>query len=120
MTTWLRLHAHALAEALVRLARQPFASAISILVLGDAASAPAATLQSMRQARHLVVGPRASDGPLREADVLIDTGVAGIHESGTAVRMDDVPVPLSSAVAGPVAAASAIRALGDRVRLRLA
>jgi formylmethanofuran dehydrogenase subunit B len=90
-----------------------------VLLLGDAGAVPSATLRAMRGARHLVIGPHASEGPLREAEVAIDTGVAGIHETGTAVRMDDVPVPLSSPVAGPVAAVSVIRELGDRVRLRV-
>ena len=34
MSLWLRLHAHAASEALGRLARQPVASAVAVLVLG--------------------------------------------------------------------------------------
>jgi formylmethanofuran dehydrogenase subunit B len=90
-----------------------------VLVLGSASSIPLATLRTIRQARCLVVGPRASDGPLGDAPVVVDTGVAGIHEAGTAVRMDDVPLPLGSVLTGPAAAASVIRELGDRVSLAL-
>ena len=89
-----------------------------VLVLGDAAAVPAETVRAIRDISHLVIGPRASEGPLRAAEVAIDTGVAGIHEAGTAVRMDDVPVPLSASVTGPPAAATVIRELADRVRLR--
>jgi hypothetical protein len=35
----------------------------------------------------------------------IDTGVAGIHERGTAVRMDGIHLPLRPALEDPVAAA---------------
>ncbi len=88
-----------------------------VLVLGSPSSIPPASLRSIRQARCLVVGPRASQGPLGDAHVVIDTGVAGIHEGGTAVRMDDVPLPLPSPLTGPPAAGSVIRQLGDRVSL---
>jgi len=40
--------------------------------------------------------------------------VAGIHEEGTALRMDDVPLPLRSPVSGPPAAAAIARALRER------
>ena len=41
----------------------------------------------------IVIGPRASEAPFA-VRVAIDTGVAGIHEAGTAYRMDEVPLPL--------------------------
>jgi formylmethanofuran dehydrogenase subunit B len=62
-----------------------------------------------------VIGPRASDGPVARRDVVIDTGVAGIHEGGTAIRMDDVPLPLRPALDGLPAAAELARALKQRV-----
>jgi len=45
---WLRLHAHALAEALARLARQPVASALSILVLAIALALPVVAAVALR------------------------------------------------------------------------
>ena len=41
-----------------------------------------------------IVGPRASESALSASEAVIDTGVAGIHESGMALRMDDVPLRL--------------------------
>jgi formylmethanofuran dehydrogenase subunit B len=41
----------------------------------------------------LIIGPRASESKL-QPHVAIDTGVAGIHEAGTAYRMDEVPLEL--------------------------
>ena len=57
-----------------------------------------------------VIGPRASESPLAGATALIDTGVAGIHEGGTAIRMDDVPLPLRPSIAGRRSAADVVRA----------
>ena len=48
MTMWLRLHAHAFAEGLGRLARQPVASALSILVLAVAIALPAVMAVALR------------------------------------------------------------------------
>jgi cell division transport system permease protein len=45
---WLRLHANALAEALGRLVRQPFASALAILVLGIAIALPVIAAVALR------------------------------------------------------------------------
>jgi formylmethanofuran dehydrogenase subunit B len=61
-----------------------------------------------------VVGPRASAATLRPM-VAIDTGVAGIHEGGTAFRMDDVPLPLRASLDGPRAALDVMRGLRDRL-----
>ncbi len=43
---------------------------------------------------HAVVGPHATARASTGAVAAIDTGVAGVHEAGTAFRMDDVPLPL--------------------------
>jgi formylmethanofuran dehydrogenase subunit B len=47
--------------------------------------------------------------------IAIDTGVAGVHEAGTALRMDDVPLPLEAILPGPPSAASVIDALRQRM-----
>ncbi len=54
----------------------------------------------------VVIGPRASESA--GARVAIDTGVAGIHDAGTAYRMDDVPLPLSPVLPGPRSAAETL------------
>ena len=61
-----------------------------------------------------VVGPRASATTLRPM-VAIDTGVAGIHEGGTAFRMDDVPLPLRASLDGSRSALDVMRGLRDRL-----
>jgi formylmethanofuran dehydrogenase subunit B len=52
--------------------------------------------------------------------VVIDSARAGIHEAGTALRMDDVPLPLRALVTGPppardlLATLAALVAAGQR------
>lgn len=62
----------------------------------------------------VLVGPRATEAPFSVV-AAVDTGVAGIHESGTALRMDDVPLPLEGPIHGPPAAVDIVAALGRRV-----
>jgi formylmethanofuran dehydrogenase subunit B len=61
----------------------------------------------------VVIGPRASESVFAERGIVIDTGVAGIHEDGTAVRMDDVALGLRGVLPGPRAAAPLVRALRE-------
>lgn len=65
----------------------------------------------------VVMGPRASAAsfPVR---VAIDTGVAGIHEGGTAYRMDEVPLPLRPPLSGARSAADTLAALLTAIRSR--
>jgi formylmethanofuran dehydrogenase subunit B len=58
----------------------------------------------------IAVGPGATR-TFPRAQVAIDTGVAGIHEGGTAFRMDDVPLPLTAVLPGALDTASVVRAL---------
>jgi formylmethanofuran dehydrogenase subunit B len=67
------------------------------LVVGSATRLPAAVADGLAALPAVVVGPRASAAPFKPA-IAIDAGVAGIHESGTAFRMDDVPLPLRAAL----------------------
>jgi len=62
----------------------------------------------------VAIGPGASSAFPR-AQVAIDTGVAGIHEGGTALRMDDVPLQLRAPLPGSLDTASVIQALAVRV-----
>ena len=74
------------------------------LVIGASARAP----------QTINIGPRASEGP---AIIAIDTGIAGIHDGGTAVRLDEIPLPLHPPLPGLVPeTAATIRALTALVR----
>ena len=86
----------------------------AVLIAGQAERAPAV----VQAARTLaVIGPRASEAA--GATVAIDTGVAGIHAGGTAMRLDDVPLPLRPALDHARDPAHILRVLRDRTaRLR--
>src|SRR5581483_971406 len=93
-----------------RLARGEVDAAI---VIGAAALVPPDLIAMMARLPAIAFGPRASESPLAQRGIVIDTGVAGIHEAGTALRMDDVPLPLRVVVDGPRAAAALTRALRE-------
>lgn len=84
------------------------------LVVGAPASVPEAVVRGLAPIPTVVLGPRASAAAFHPA-VAIDTGVAGIHEGGTAFRMDDVPLPLRVALDGPRRAAATARLLRERL-----
>ncbi|MBA3345021.1 MAG: hypothetical protein H0T44_06925 [Gemmatimonadales bacterium] len=91
----------------------------AVLIVGSAAEL-AGELEARRAPVHaVVIGPRASEAPLT-ARVAIDTGVAGIHEGGTAYRMDEVPLPLRPPLPGARSTAETLGALLLEVRARLA
>jgi formylmethanofuran dehydrogenase subunit B len=95
----------------------------ALLLAGSAALVPAGLLTLMARVPAVVVGPRASESALAGtgasnfSNVVIDTGIAGIHEGGTAMRMDDVPLPLLPSMSGPTGAAEILRLIGHRVRI---
>ena len=91
-----------------------------VLVLGSTGTLPPAVREAIQRVPHAVIGPSASVGVVGQAAVAIDTGMAGVHEAGTAIRMDDVPLPLTAAISGPPTAVSMARALRDRVSVRAA
>jgi formylmethanofuran dehydrogenase subunit B len=66
----------------------------------------------------VAIGPRASQAPFATR-VAIDTGVAGIHEAGTAYRMDEVPLQLRPPLDGPRSATEVLRTLTVAVRAGL-
>ncbi|HUL03500.1 MAG TPA: hypothetical protein VLV16_09765 [Gemmatimonadales bacterium] len=84
------------------------------LVVGAPDTVPRAVAQALGQVPTVAIGPRASTAAFGAA-IAVDTGVAGIHEPGTAFRMDDVPLPLSAPLAGPLTALAAMHALADRL-----
>jgi formylmethanofuran dehydrogenase subunit B len=89
----------------------------AILVVGSPAALGDALVAAAARAPTIVIGPRASQAafPTR---VAIDTGVAGIHEGGTAYRMDDVPLPLQPPLAAGRTALDVVTALLAAVRSR--
>ena len=102
-------------------ARLAAGDADALLVVGAAALIPPQLLRLMARLPRAIVGPRASDSALASggaAPVVIDTGIAGIHEGGTAMRMDDVPLPLRPSLPGPPDTADIVSELGARVRRR--
>jgi len=86
------------------------------LVIGTPATLPVPVAAGLAGIRSVAIGPRASAATFQPA-VAVDTGVAGIHEGGTAFRMDDVPLPLRPSLEGGGARAAlvTVRALRDRL-----
>jgi formylmethanofuran dehydrogenase subunit B len=85
------------------------------LVIGTPASLPVPVAIGLTRVRGVVIGPRASAATFQPA-VAVDTGLAGVHEGGTAFRMDDVPLPLRPSLEAPHAALATVRALRERLR----
>jgi len=83
-------------------------------VTGAAASVPERVRSGLAGMPAIVVGPRASEAPF-PAKVVIDTGIAGIHEAGLGYRMDDIPLPLQAAVPGPRSATDILERLAGRL-----
>ncbi len=72
------------------------------------------TLASLSGLRPAVIGPRASQASF-PTSIAIDTGVAGIHDAGTAYRMDELPLALRSCIGGPRAAADVLQQLSRAI-----
>jgi len=89
----------------------------AVLVAGSVGALDATGL-ALDRVPAVVIGPAAS--AVAGARVAIDTGIAGIHEPGTGYRMDDVPLPLSSVLEGPRAAAEILGRLLSALRRRAA
>jgi formylmethanofuran dehydrogenase subunit B len=66
----------------------------------------------------VAIGPRASQAAFAPR-VIIDTGVAGIHEAGTAYRTDEVPLQLRPPLDGQRSTTEVLRALIGAVRAGL-
>ncbi|HYL57176.1 MAG TPA: hypothetical protein VEU73_16515, partial [Gemmatimonadales bacterium] len=84
------------------------------LVIGTPATIPGPVREGLGRIPVVIIGPRASTSAVRPA-VAIDTSVAGIHEGGTAFRMDEVSLPLRASLDGPRAALDVVRALRDKL-----
>jgi formylmethanofuran dehydrogenase subunit B len=100
---------------LTRIAR---AEADAVLVIGSSTGLPPTVVSAIARVPHALIGPRASESPLAAGHAAIDTGVAGIHDAGMVLRMDDVPLPAGKCLDGPPDTRSVIRALRSRISLR--
>ena len=86
------------------------------LVIGAPATLPDSVARGLAGVATVAIGPRASAAGWKPV-VAVDTGVAGIHEGGTAFRMDDVPLLLRPALEGEDvrSATATVRALRERL-----
>jgi cell division transport system permease protein len=84
MRTWLRLHAHAMADALGRMSRQPFASAFSIVVLAMALALPVLAAVGLRSAAAMAA--RIDTDPHVNVFLALDAGEADARRVGDALR----------------------------------
>jgi formylmethanofuran dehydrogenase subunit B len=85
------------------------------IVVGYLDAVPADVAAFVRTVPAVVIGPDASAMTLGQRCVAIDTGLAGVHDAGTVLRMDDVPLPARAVVPGPPAAAGVVKALREAV-----
>lgn len=84
------------------------------LVIGAPTTLPEPLANSIARVRSIAIGPRATAAPFRPV-VAVDTAVAGIHEGGSAFRMDDVPLPLRPTLNGVRSALDTVSALLTRL-----
>jgi formylmethanofuran dehydrogenase subunit B len=100
-------------DAAARLGRREIDAA---LVVGAGASVPDSIRTGLAGVPTIVIGPRATETTI-VTTVAIDTGVAGIHDGGAAVRTDDIPLPLRPPLSGVVSeTAATVRSLTALVR----
>jgi formylmethanofuran dehydrogenase subunit B len=101
-------------RGLLRLAHRGFRA---VLLAGSVAGLTAAARESLSRVPTIIIGPRASEASFGSR-FTIDTGVAGIHEGGTAYRMDEVPLPLRPPLSGTRSAAATLSALLSALHAR--
>jgi len=89
------------------------------LVVGDPTGIPSDAVASLASLDLVAIGPHASTTAWGARGVIIDTGIDGIHAPGTALRTDDVPLPLRAVLPGPRSTAETIRAVMSGVRRTL-
>lgn len=86
-----------------------------VLVIGALTGVPETVLSLLPRVTTLAIGPRASETRVASVSVSIDTGVPSIHEGGTVLRMDDVPLPVRGEISGPPSTEAITRALCERI-----
>jgi formylmethanofuran dehydrogenase subunit B len=90
------------------------------LLVGDPATIPDDVVRELTDCSRIVVGPHASASPLGAKLIAIDTGTDGIHTPGTAIRTDEVPLPLRASLAGPRSAREVLGAITAAIRRQAA
>jgi formylmethanofuran dehydrogenase subunit B len=86
-----------------------------VLVLGALSGVPPSVTALLPRATTLVIGPRASESGLAHVAASVDTGVPSVHEGGTVLRMDDVPLLVRGEISGPPSTEAITRALRERI-----
>ena len=84
-----------------------------VLVVGERGGS---AYRSSARGSIIAVGADATHPALGSTAVAIDAGAAAIHTSGTAVRADDVPVPLRASLQAPRSVSDVLHALLAAVR----
>jgi len=87
----------------------------AVLVVGSVTGIPPAVMSMLPGATTCVIGPRASVSVLSGGAAVIDTGLPSLHEEGTVLRMDDVPLPVRRRISGPPSTQTITRALRERI-----
>jgi formylmethanofuran dehydrogenase subunit B len=87
----------------------------ALIVAGRWEDIPAGVASLLTDVPTVVIGPGASTARLGPRSVAIDTGTAGVHDAGTVLRLDDVPLPARAVVSGPPAAAGVVKAVREAV-----
>ena len=90
----------------------------ALIVIGDAGTLADPLVAALSAVPAVAIGPRASEARHVRARVTIDTGRAGVHDAGTALRLDDVVLPVRALGPGPPPAAAVVKALTDAVVTR--
>ena len=90
----------------------------ALILIGDADTLPPDLSAALATVPAVVIGPRASATSRLRPHVAIDTGLAGVHDEGTVLRLDDVPLPVQAPVPGPRPAAPVVKALREAVVTR--
>jgi formylmethanofuran dehydrogenase subunit B len=84
------------------------------LVVGSAQGVPSSIAGWLKTVPTMVIGPRASASAMASA-AAIDTGIAGVHEEGMALRLDDVPLPVRAVIDGFPSTTSIVQSLCERI-----
>lgn len=82
----------------------------AVLIIGSTDLDPATSSDT----NSIIIGPRASRSA-HPPSIAIDTGIAGIHEGGTAYRLDDLPVRLRPILDPPRTTTAVLQALVQAV-----
>jgi formylmethanofuran dehydrogenase subunit B len=87
----------------------------AVLVLGAVTGIPSSVTSMLPREATCVIGPHASESVLSRGAAIIDTGLPSLHEEGTVLRMDDVPLPVRRRISGPPSTQTITRALRERI-----